>query len=324
MSLMNSLAPASPVLPHVLMVRRVSVIFNPTSGRRRRHRLASVCAALERAGCAVTIFETAARGDAQALARAASRATCDRLVAAGGDGTINEVINGVSDPDLPLAIVPLGTANVLAAEIGLTTRTEDAVRTILQGTPRRVFLGRANGRKFAMMAGAGFDALAVTRVNLAIKRRTGKFAYVLAGLQQLWHQKPTLYDVEIDGQRHRAASVIVAKGHFYAGRYVCAPAARLDDPRFQVCLFKRPGRWNVLRYASALSLGRLHTLADVEILPATRVRIAGPPGEPVQSDGDIIAHLPVAAEIVEAGLLLMMPPDAAATSSRNGSIRFAR
>jgi YegS/Rv2252/BmrU family lipid kinase len=301
------------VLPQALMVRRVSVIFNPTSGRRRRHRLAAVCAALEREGCAVTIFETAARGDAEALARAASRATCDRLVAAGGDGTINEVVNGLSDPDLPLAIVPLGTANVLAAEIGLSTRTEDVARAILHGTPRRVFLGRANGRKFAMMAGAGFDALAVTRVNLDIKRRTGKFAYVLAGLQQLLHQKPTLYDVDIDGTRHRAASVIVAKGHFYAGRYVCAPSARLDVPRFQVCLFTRPGRWNVLRYAIALSLNRLHQLADVEIVNARHVRIAGPAGEPVQSDGDIIAHLPVTVEIVEAGLPLMMPPGAAAT-----------
>jgi diacylglycerol kinase (ATP) len=293
--------------PAVIAVSRVTVIFNPTSGRRRRRRLAAVLAALTHAGCAVTLRETTKRGDAEAFAREATRATCDRLVAAGGDGTINEVINGLSDSDLPLAIVPLGTANVLAAEIGLSTRTADIVRTILHGTPRPVFLGRANARKFAMMAGVGFDALAVTRVDLAIKRRTGKLAYVLAGLIQLAHQRPTLYDVEIDGKSYRAASAIVAKGHFYAGRYICAPAARLDRPQFEICLFMRPGRWNVLRYAIALALNRLDRLSDVIVMPGNRVHITGPAGDPVQSDGDIIALLPVEIEIVEKGLLLAMP-----------------
>lgn len=293
--------------PVVITVRRVTVIFNPTSGRRRRRRLAAVLKALESAGCAVTLRETTKRGDAEAFAREASCATCDRLVAAGGDGTINEVINGLSDAALPLALVPLGTANVLAAEIGLSTRTADIVRAILHGTPRPVFLGRANARKFAMMAGVGFDALAVTRVDLAIKRRTGKFAYVLAGLIQLARQKPTLYDVEIDGKSYRAASAIVAKGHFYAGRYICAPAARLDRPQFEICLFTRPGRWNVLRYALALALNRLGRLPDVTVVPGHRVHITGLAGDPVQSDGDIIALLPVEMEIVEKGLLLAMP-----------------
>lgn len=294
-------------MPATVDVRRVTVIFNPTSGRRRWRRLAHVLDALAASGCAVTLRETTQRGDAEAFAREASRATCDRLVAAGGDGTINEVVNGMSDPALPLALIPLGTANVLAAEIGLSTRTADIARTILHGAPRTVFLGRANARKFAMMAGVGFDALAVTRVHLPIKRRLGKAAYVIAGLIQLAHQKSTLYDVEIDGATYRAASAIVAKGHFYAGRYICAPAARLDRPVFEICLFKTPGRWNVLRYAVALALNRLDRLSDVTVVSGHRVRITGPTGEPVQSDGDIIALLPVELEIVEKGLLLVMP-----------------
>ncbi len=124
---------------------------------------------------------------------------------------------------------------------------------------------------------------------MPIKRRVGKAAYVIAGLIQLAHQKSTLYDVEIDGTTYRAASAIVAKGHFYAGRYICAPAARLDRPVFEICLFKNPGRWNVLRYAVALALNRLDRLSDVTVVSGHRVRITGPTGEPVQSDGDIIA-----------------------------------
>ena len=300
-----ALALANAPIPEV---RRLVVIYNPTSGRRRRRRLAAVLDRLARAGCAIDLKETKRRGDAEHMARETTLARCDCLVAAGGDGTINEVINGISDRNMPLAIVPLGTANVLAAEIGLSNDPDDVARTILEGTPRAVSLGSINGRKFAMMAGVGFDALAVTRVDLAFKRRVGKLAYVVAGLAQLRHQQPTLYDIDIDGTVHRAASAIVAKGHFYAGRYVCAPAARLDDPQFQVCLFTRPGRWNVARYAAALAGNFLGHLDDVTVIPARRVHIAGPAGDPVQSDGDIITLLPAEMEIVEKGLTLVMPP----------------
>jgi diacylglycerol kinase (ATP) len=310
MTLMETSSPALALAPDpadAQAIRRVVVIFNPASGRRRRHRLEAVLRRLADADCLVELRQTTRRGDAERIARATTLAHCDRLVVAGGDGTINEAINGVQDSRLSLAIVPLGTANVLAAEIGLSTDPDMVARTILHGEPRAVSLGVVNGRKFGMMAGVGFDAQAVTRVDLAFKRRFGKLAYIRAGLEQLRVQQPTMYDIEIDGRMYRAASAIVAKGHFYAGRYVCAPAARLDDPQFQVCLFMRPGRWNVLRYAAALGGNFLDSLDDVKVIPARHVRVLGPAGEPVQSDGDIIARLPVEMSIVERGLTLAMP-----------------
>jgi diacylglycerol kinase (ATP) len=281
------------------------VIYNPTAGRRRRRKLDAVIDALARRGAEVTLRATACRGDAELLAGEASADAFDRLVVAGGDGTINEAINGLRDRRLPVALVPLGTANVLAAELGLPAAAEPLAAAIIEGVPRDITIGRVNGRAFTMMAGIGFDAHVVQRVSLRLKRAVGKLAYVIGTLAQLVRYRPTLYDIVIDGTPYRASSVIVANGRFYGGRFVCAPLARLESSEFQACLFGRAGRWHVVRYALALLVGRLHRLHDVTIVPARRVEIPGPAGEPVQGDGDTIAVLPARVEVASATLRLV-------------------
>jgi YegS/Rv2252/BmrU family lipid kinase len=288
------------------------VIFNPTAGRRRRKRFEATLAALRAAGCGLELRETSGPGDAENLARAASGADGDVVVAAGGDGTVNEVVNGLVGPDasgepLPLGILPLGTANVLAAEIGLDLRPDSLARTIAQGPIRPICLGRAGTRCFTMMAGGGFDAHVVAGVNTALKRWIGKGAYVWESARQLRRFGFPDYRVILDGVERHAASVIVAKGRHYGGRFVCAPAARLEDPGFQVCLFERRGAWNALRYAAALVLGRLRRLPDVEVVAAREVRIDGPHGDPLQGDGDVIGHLPIVIRVLPDALRLVMP-----------------
>lgn len=284
---------------------RVMVIYNPAAGRRRRRKLDAVIDALARRGVQVTLRATGCRGDAERLAGEASADACERLVVAGGDGTINEAINGLCDRRLPVALVPLGTANVLAAELDLPKAVEPLAAAIVEGVPRSVAIGRANGRAFTMMAGIGFDAHVVQSVSLRLKRRVGKLAYVIETLAQLARYRPAMYDVLVDGTPYRASSVIVANGRFYGGRFVCAPDARLDAPEFQACLFGQAGRWHVVRYALALLAGRLHRLKDVTIVPARRVEIPGPAGEPVQGDGDTIAFLPARIEVVPDRLRLV-------------------
>jgi len=300
--------------------RRLLVIHNPVAGWRRRHRLWAVIERLEHRGCRVDLRETTRRGDAEAFARAALADDYDRMVVAGGDGTINEAINGLADRRLPLAVVPLGTANVLAAEIGLGVRSAGVARAIADGPAATVALGRIRGqdgrvRRFSMMAGIGFDAHVVARVDPVLKRWTGKLAYVVASLLQLRDHRDRLYDVTVDGRKHRAASVIVAKGHFYGGKFVVAPAARLHEPYLHVCLFGRTGRWAVIRYALALFAGQLHRLPDVTLIRALRVEVDGPSGEPVQVDGDLDGRLPVAIDIDDRVLRLAVP----ATTARRGA-----
>jgi len=298
-----------------LRSRRMTVVFNPTAGGRRRARLDETLKLLRASGCEVAVQATAARGDAETIARTFGgplRAE-GLLVIAGGDGTINEAVNGLlswgDDGASSLALVPLGTANVLANEIGLAIAPAAVARTIARGAAVRAYVGVANGRCFTAMAGAGFDAHVVANVSLRLKRLFGKGAYVLESLRQLWRFPFPRYRVTVDGESCDAASVIVAKGHFYGGRYVCAPDARLDQPEFHVCLFERGGRWNAIRYALALALGRLGQLADFRILRGRVVVIDGPAGDPLQGDGDIIAHLPVRIEIALQPLRLIVPQD---------------
>ncbi|MCB2100129.1 MAG: diacylglycerol kinase family lipid kinase [Rhodobacterales bacterium] len=297
----------SPVSGPPAVGRRLLVIRNPVAGRRHGGRFARIMGHLWSLGCKVTVIETRFRGDAEAIAAEIDPDTVDVVVAAGGDGTINEVINGLKGRDIPLAIVPLGTANVLAAEIGLPLRASSIAKTIARAPARRVYLGDANGRRFVMMAGVGFDAWVVATLNPAWKRVLGRTAYVARMVVGLARYRFPKYRVTIDGQAYKAASVVIANGHYYGGRFTCAPDARLDDPDLKVCLFRRGGPLAAVVYALWLGLGRLHKRKDVMLVPGRSVRVEGPDAEPVQGDGDLVASLPLTAGLDGDGLLLVMP-----------------
>lgn len=287
--------------------RRALIIYNPVAGYLPGRRLTRVCQSLSWLGVEETIRETAYRGDAEAFAAAASSKDFDVVVAAGGDGTINEVVNGLAGSHLPLAIIPLGTANVLAAEIELPHNVSAIARTIAAGETRRVHPGIVNGHRFLMMAGLGFDAHVVARVDRTLKQAVGKLAYVLQTAVSAFTFPSPTYRVAIDGTCHEAASVVIANGQRYGGPYTCAPEARLEVPEFHVCLFKNSGPLAVARYSAALMMRRLHRLADIEIVRGSHVAVDGPGGEAVQCDGDIAAALPLSASIGGETLNLVMP-----------------
>jgi diacylglycerol kinase (ATP) len=288
--------------------RRLLVIFNPAAGWRRRQRLAPVLAQLEGRGCPLALRETLGPGDAERFAAEADPAEIDLVVAAGGDGTVNEIVNGLARSGLPLALIPLGTANVLAAEIGLEVEPGAIAAAIALGQPRPIALGAANGRRFILMAGAGFDAHVVHHVSVPMKRWLGKGAYLASTLRQLFAFGFPTYQVRTDDRTWRAASVIVANARFYGGRFLCAPEARLGSDTLQVCMFERGGRLAVLGYGLALLTGRLPRLSSYRIVEARRVEIRGTPGEPLQGDGDIIGTLDASIEILPAALRLIHPP----------------
>lgn len=295
-------------------MREVVVIHNPAAGGRTRARFAATVRRLEGLGCRVEVRGTAGPGEAEALARQAVAEGWSRVVVAGGDGTINEALNALAGSATALGLIPLGTANVLAREIGLEEAPATVARAIVSGAVRPVCLGRlseAGGRvrSFALMAGAGFDAHVVAGVGLGLKRRIGKGAYVLESLRQLALFPFPTYRVTVDGRAYEPASVVVAKARHYGGAYTCAPAARLDEPRFHVGLFERRGPLAAARYALALVRGTLAERADYRIVTGARVTIEGPAGDPVQVDGDVLARLPIEIEMVPDALDLIVPAD---------------
>jgi diacylglycerol kinase (ATP) len=302
--------------------RQILVIFNPAAGRGRSlaKRLSRVIAELERRGCTVTVLPTQAPGDAERLAREADLAF-DLIVAAGGDGTVNEVANGIFAASRPLPVLPLGTGNVLANEIGLPRDPRRLARVIADGTPQPIWPGRAGDRLFLAMTGVGFDAEVLGALDPCLQRRIGKLGYIWAILLCLWRYRRAEFVVGIEGGAYRAASVIVTTGRLYAGRFVIAPDARLDVPLLHIVLFQRAGRLAVLRYLGAMLLGRLHRLADVSIVTARRASVAADKpaagASVVETDGEIRGRLPLAIEIAARPLLLVQPGRRVVCDQRN-------
>ena len=291
------------------MRHRILIILNPAAGRRRsaERRLRRFIAALERQGCNVVLRLAGSRlGDAERLAREA-KADFDAIVAAGGDGTLNAVVNGLTGNATPIGVLPLGTVNVLAREIGLPRRPEELASMIVSGTARPVWPGRVGDRAFLMMASVGSDSEIVARVHPRLKARAGRLAFAWAMLIRLWRYRACELVVRADGIEHRAAGLIAAKGRFYAGPFVVAPDARLAEPAFELVLFRRASRLAVLRYAAALFLGRIPRLNDVTILRARAATVTGDGAVPVQADGEIVGQLPVTIEIADQPLFLIQP-----------------
>jgi len=277
---------------------RLLVIFNPVAGGSKRRRLRRTLDRLRALGCKLDLRETRAPGDAERFAAAACPTAHDAVIAAGGDGTINEVVNGlVAGPGgdrLPLGIIPLGTANVLALEMGLSLTPAAVARAIVEGRRRSVALAEAGGRHVLLMAGAGIDAHVVENVNAALKRRTGKLAYVAETLKQaLKYRFPTV-ELTVDGARRQAATAVVCNGRLYGGPFVAAPDGDLTRAALFVVLLTRKGLWSVVRYGIGLALSRLPRMDGVEILCARKeVVISAPEGAPVQADGDLLGRVPV-------------------------------
>jgi YegS/Rv2252/BmrU family lipid kinase len=283
------------------------MIVNPTAGRRRRWRIRATIAELERLGAAVIVATTSKPGEAEHFAARADQREHDLLVIAGGDGSINEAITGLGPAAPPLGILPAGTANVVAAEIGMSATPGAIARTLLNGPARTIGLGRANGRRFLTMVGAGLDAKVVAALRPELKRWFGKGAYVLETANQIMRLHAPCYHITLDGTALSEAAAIVVNGRFYAGRHPLAPAGSLAEPGLFACLFNRADRMAAVGYGLALITDRLPAHPAIRLLPAGRMRIEGVPGEPVQLDGDIRTTLPLDIEAEPDAIELVFP-----------------
>lgn len=290
------------------MRRRILIVFNPVAGGgAKRFRMQRTLAKLTLMGCDLTLRATARRGDAERIAAETKAADFDALVAAGGDGTIHEVANGLHADSPPLALLPLGTANVLAHEIGLKARSTPIAATIARGRETLMHCGRIDGRRFVLMAGAGFDAAVVKALDPRLKRALGKLAYAIESLRQMAAYSFPPLALEIDGAPATAASILILNGRRYAGPYICAPQGDLATAGFQVVLFEASGRLAVLRYGAALLLDRLPRSHGIRILAANSIRLAAPAGAPVQADGDWVAELPLSITVDKLPIRLLVP-----------------
>ena len=277
----------------------IILISNPAARGATINKFDSASKFLEEKGFNVKLLLTEKSGNATYLAQEAVKEKPYAIVAAGGDGTINEVINGMVRSDVPLALLPLGTTNVLAKELGIPEEMTAALNTAISKAPRTVNLGRielnpdtdfAHSRYFCLMAGIGFDGKAVSEVNPAIKRKSGKAAYILSGLKNLLHYAPNQLFYNIDGKELTGFASITGKSSRYGGNFKITPDADLADPALYTCIFQGKKRSDLIRYVFRTITGSLFKEKDIVYLKSTSVEVHG--SAHIQVDGDYIGVTP--------------------------------
>lgn len=273
------------------------VIYNPAAGKRRASRLWRVLDILNTAGLMVTVQETSYSGHASELARSAALSGARLVVAAGGDGTIAEVAQGLCGSATSLGIIPLGTANVLAHELGLPFSAVEVASALAFGRTQPHWPGLARNaagdRLFVQMLGAGLDAQVVHFLSKPLKRAIGRGAYVVQTLREVCRYDFAPIELRIDGREMEAASVIVSKGCLYGGPYLLAPGAQPREPGFTVALFRNSGPLSALLYGAALPFNLLPWTPGLSLVKATTIDILGAGSVKLQSDGDEAGFVPV-------------------------------
>ena len=311
-----------------------TLIYNPVAGRkpaRRERQIRQAAAALEDAGITVRLTRTSAPGEAGQLARDAVRQGDNLVLVCGGDGTINEVINGlvgsagVVPSEITLGILPGGTANIIAKELDLPHHPVRAARDLPRWRPRRIPLGQATWpagaaglapeaavqrRYFMSIAGVGFDAYVVYKLASSFKMSLGVVAYCLEAVRQALRYSFPVVVYRTDAGESRATFAVIQRTRRYAGWLHLAPRARFFEPEFQVCVFKSRNRARYFLYAAAV-LARQHLrLGDVELVRAQKISCT--PAEPgvrlgFELDGEYAGELPATFEVVPDALTLLVP-----------------
>ena len=297
-----------------MSIRKATLISNPKTGRyaSRRAPIPELASRLESLGLKVDLRLTSGPGDATEIANRVARNGTSDVIVAGGDGTINEVIQGLAGTDARLGIIPRGTANVLARELGLPLDDEQALRIAAQGKTRKIYLGLAidettnESRHFVLMAGIGLDASVVRRVQPSLKKRIGKGAFWISGLSHLATWNPRPFILEINGHKYTSTFAAIGKAAKYGGDLAITPGARLDQPEFEICIIETKSRLRYLRLLShAMRNGMPRNAPEVQFVNAVSVRAHG--DAHVQIDGELIGHLPMRFEIAPHSLQIIVP-----------------
>jgi diacylglycerol kinase (ATP) len=271
---------------------------------------------LDAHGITVDSIATTGPGHAGEIARRAVDRGADLILVAGGDGTINEAVNGMVNSDVPLGILPAGTANVLATEMELGGNLERAAEKLEECRPHRISVGyvtTGNGgvsRYFLLMAGAGLDAHVAYNVSAPLKARAGKLAYWLAGWRVLGRDLPE-FNVEANGVTRSCSFALLSKVRNYGGDFAIAQHVTLFDDEFEMVLFEGRSSFRYVKYMLGLMLNRLGGMKGVTVLRTAAASLSGPDNVLVytQIDGEIAGHLPAQVRIVPDALTLLIPPE---------------
>ena len=285
--------------------RKLCIIFNPAA---RGEKANSLREELEGLAGDIPILTSAGAGSIDEIAAAAVNQGFDHIIAAGGDGTVNGVINGIGDADVLLSVLPIGTMNVFAYELGFRSlQLKKAWALIQEGQPRTVDLALANQTYFVQLAGVGLDALTVQATDLQMRKTIGPVSYLLAAAQVIGRPAPTLVLNFGDGAQSTGCFVLIGNGRFYGGPFALFREAKNDDGLLDVLIFKHQSYLDIFRYLQGVLIGNHIELHDIEYRQARSVHVSSDGPVPLELDGDVAGSTPVQFEIASRKLRVTSP-----------------
>ena len=281
------------------------IILNPAA---RGATTARMRTQVEKLARGTTLCATTDAGEAEFLARNAVAEGYERIVAAGGDGTINEIVNGIAGHNIALGVLPLGTMNVFATELGLPVNDLAGCWKIIQrNKTHRVDLPRANRKHFVQLAGVGLDAQAVKETSRAFKRNFGPLSYLISAVQIASRTPPVLQIESEEAFTSEGSFVLVGNGRLYGGRFPFFKQAVMDDGLLDVIVFKRLNYVDIIRYLQDVVFTPQISSPEVEYFQTKRVRVSSDQIVPVEIDGELVGNCPVEFKIRAGGLRVLTP-----------------
>ncbi len=291
--------------------KSVYVIINPVAGKMQINKFINISKNyFEKNKIKYKFLLTKSPGDAINLARKAVNEKYDVVFAAGGDGTINEVINGIIDSaNTVLGIIPLGTINILSMELDIPLNPFKAIDLIAEGKVREIDIGKANDKCFSIMAGCGFDSYAIYRVSLKLKKYIGPLAYIFAGIYSAFKYKPKKISIDIDNHRIDDIGyfVVVENTGSYGGKFKIAPYADLNDGLLDVCVFKKYKFFDGFRYFWGILLSKHMHFPDVRYYQCKDIRLTSDQNVLLHTDGELIGSLPAYISVNKEKLKVLVP-----------------
>ncbi|GAA0778666.1 diacylglycerol/lipid kinase family protein [Roseibium denhamense] len=300
--------PEEPVLESARAVEgSVLIMANPTSGGFSARFLEDVRTRLGAAGCTAEIRLTRHAGEIGELC-SDPEFRVKTLVIAGGDGSINEALTGLQDhPEPPrLAVIPFGTANVLALELGLPRNAQKIADMIVGEVTRPLHFGLANGRPFVLMVSSGFDAEVVHGVPLALKRKLKKLAYVITAVRLAFKRDTTDLDVAIDGKVHHAKMAVASNARHYGGPFVICPGGATEAGLHMVIL-EKDDPFSAFLYGLALLSGRIERARGARVIPFQQATITSLRPAAAQVDGDPFGATPLTITAADTAIPILVP-----------------
>jgi YegS/Rv2252/BmrU family lipid kinase len=286
---------------------KIMIIANPNAGGFRKVSMNSIKNYLEEKGADVTVYWTVKKGDAKDHAANIKEGEYDVVVAAGGDGTVNEVINGIAKKKINFGVIPAGTVNVFAIETGIPFDSFKACDVILQNNTKKINLGIADDRYFVLMASAGFDAYVAYNIHAGLKSVAGRLGFVLHGIFLLLFYKFPKIKITTGHGTYYGYTVIVSNMKMYAGKIHITPNASFLSNDFEVCILTKKGAISIIKFLFYVLFKKQTSMNELTFLHAKKITLESNSPCSIQADGDGIGGLPKKIKIMKRALSVVLP-----------------